>query len=107
LDRNIWSAGGELKLSISYSAIREMRRNFFWSASGQIRWDLHDRRSNLERHDGPVVFPPKAQSNRVADPCLEIGDAGLVRVPDRSPARAFGIQTMDLSGVGPQRLKRS
>jgi len=100
LDRNILSAGGELRFSTSYSGIGTMRRNIFWSGSGQIRWDMHDRLSSLERNSGPVVFPPLSGSNFVADPRMEIGEGGRIRFLDGSIAPNLGIEAPNLAGVG-------
>ncbi len=101
VERNLWNAADEVRFNTAWSAIRAMRDNVMGSATGQFTWDLHDRLSSLERHSGPVIYPPAARGNLLlADARVEADTEGRVRFCEGSPAGALGIRPLDLSLAG-------
>jgi hypothetical protein len=100
IEGNILAAGGELRLSGSYTGVAQLRRNVFWSGAGTVRWELHDRLPSLERNAAPVPLLPQHEQTILADPRVECSLDGLARLLPGSPAAALGLGDLDVRQAG-------
>ena len=100
MERNVLAAGGQLRAGVSYTGLAALRQNVFWSATGDVRWELHDRLPSLERNAGPVPLLPLHEQTVIADPKVTCSPDGLVNFAPDSPATALGLKPLDVRHAG-------
>ena len=96
-ERNILWARGKIVLE-NREGISELDHNIFFSETGQVQCKALDRYSQT----GTYALEPDG-TNRLADPKLLAYRTGRVETAPDSPARALGIEPIDVSDAGPRR----
>ena len=100
IERNVLAAGGHLRFGLSYTGVAELRQNVFWSAAGEVHWDLHDRLPSLERNAGPVPLLPRHEETFIADPKVTCSPEGQVSFSPDSLATTLNLKQLDVRQAG-------
>lgn len=99
LARNLLACEGELAFDGSYTGVRCLQRNVFFSRAGRYRWAFADRLPSLERNVGPTPALPRNAGSVFTDPGVRCED-GRIAFADPEAARRLGIRALDVSGAG-------
>jgi hypothetical protein len=99
LTRNVFVCPGELVLAPSYTGVRRLRSNVFFSGEGRYRWEFHNRLPSLEPNETPTPILPGDSGSVVAD----IGcvcRSGKVSYGNPELAAQLGLKEIDVSAAG-------
>ncbi len=99
LAHNVFAGQDALIVDTSYTGVRTLRGNCFYSRTGSVRWEFHDRLPSLERNAGSTPALPRNQGSVVVNPGCRC-ENGVIVYEDRALAEKLRLPALDMRGAG-------